>query len=93
MSSLDVAILSLAFTLVGVVISKIWLGASQFTTFQTAIAKAKQDVNNVGVQVRNNDRKANRRYQQGVAAQLHIHAENPEAVRRLSAQLKDDSWE
>jgi hypothetical protein len=93
MNSLDIAILSLVCMVVGVVISKIWIGASQVAAFQAAIAKAKQDVNNVGVNVRNNDRKANRRNQQMVAAQLDIHAENPKAIRRISTLLKDDSWE
>ena len=93
MNSLDIAILSLVCTLLGVAISKIWAGASQVTTFQASIAKAKQDVNNLGGQVRANDRKANRRNQQMVAAQLDMHAETPAAVRRISVLLKDDSWE
>jgi hypothetical protein len=93
MNSLDIAILSLACMVAGVVISKIWIGASQVAAFQAAIAKAKQDVNNLGVQIRNNDRKANRRNQQMVAAQLDIHAGDPEAVKRISTLLKDDSWE
>ena len=93
MNSLDVAILSLACTLLVAVISKIWLMASQVTTFQTSIAKAKQDVNNLGLNVRNNDRKANRRYQQLVAALLQTNADNAAIVERFSDLLKDDSWE
>jgi hypothetical protein len=77
----------------GVLVSKLWIGATQVAAFQAAIAKAKQDVNNLGINVRNNDRKANRRNQQMVAAQLDIHANDPEAVKRISTLLKDDSWE
>jgi hypothetical protein len=93
MSTPDAAIIGLFCTILGVVISKIWFTASQFTSIQAAIAKTKQDVNTIGIQVKNNDRKANRRNQQMVAAQLDIHAENPTAVRRIAILLKDDSWE
>ncbi len=93
MSPADIAILSLICTVTGVVVSAIWVGSSQVAHFQEAIQKAKQDVNNLGIQIRNNDRKANRRNQQMVAAQLDIHSGNPEAVRRIAMLLKDDSWE
>jgi hypothetical protein len=52
MTSLDVAILSLACTLLGVGISKIWIMATEFTTMRASIAKAKQDNNNIGDKVR-----------------------------------------
>ncbi len=92
MNALDIAILSLACTLLGVGISKIWIMASQFTAFQASIAKGKQDVNNLGVNVRNNDRKANRRYQQ-IAALLEINSENPKAIDRFAELMKADSWD
>jgi hypothetical protein len=93
MNTLDVGFLSLGCMVLGVLVSKLWIGATQVAAFQAAIAKAKQDVNNLGINVRNNDRKANRRNQQMVAAQLDIHANDPEAVKRISTLLKDDSWE
>lgn len=52
MNSLNIAVLSLACTLLGVAISKIWLMASEFTTMRAELAKAKQDNNNVGDKVR-----------------------------------------
>jgi hypothetical protein len=93
MNSLDVAVLSLACTLLGVAISKIWAVASQSTTMRAEIAKTKQDINVIGKLLKDNDRKANRRNQQMIAAQLEIHAGNAEAVKRISTLLKDDSWE
>jgi hypothetical protein len=92
-NSLDVAILGLFCTLLGAGLSKLWVMASQFTTFQGSIAKGKQDVNNLGMQVRSNDKKANRRYQQMVAALLDTHADQPAAVERFGALLRDDSWD
>lgn len=93
MTALDVALLSLACTLLGVGISKVWIMATQFTTIQASIAKAKLDNNAIGNIVKQHDRKANRRNQQMVAAMLEIHAKDEAAIERISALLKDDSWD
>ena len=93
MTSLDVAILSLVCTLLGVGISKIWVMATQFSTIQAALAKAKQDNNAIGNIVKEHDRKGNRRNQQMIAAMLEIHAKDEAAVERISTLLKDDSWD
>lgn len=57
MIPLNIAILSLACTLLGVGISKIWLMAVEFTTVRGELAKARQDANNIGDKVRQQELK------------------------------------
>lgn len=52
-----IAILSLACTLLGIGISKLWLMAVEFTTIREQLAKAKQDNNNLGDKVRQTELK------------------------------------
>jgi hypothetical protein len=56
-TALSIAVLSLACTLLGVGISKVWLMAVEFTTIRAELAKAKQDNNNLGDKVRQNELK------------------------------------
>jgi hypothetical protein len=51
-NALNVALLSLACTLIGAGVLRIWLIASEFTTMKGELAKAKTDNNNLGDKVR-----------------------------------------
>ena len=88
-----IALMSIAFTALGILISRVWFLATQFTTIKTAMDKTRLDINTVGKHVKDNDQKANRRYQQFSAALLLIHAAEPSAVAQISEVLKADSWE
>lgn len=57
MSEITPVLVGVAFTILGVGISKIWLMAVQFTTLREQLAKAKQDNNNLGDKVRQNELK------------------------------------
>jgi hypothetical protein len=56
-TSLVPVFIGLGFTLLGVGISKIWMMAVEFTTVRGELAKAKQDNNNLGDKVRQNELK------------------------------------
>jgi hypothetical protein len=88
-----IAILSLSCTLLGVGISKLWLMAVEFTTIREQLAKAKQDTNNLGILVRKNDTKQERRNKQILSALIDTHSETPSDVKRLASLLRDDSWD
>jgi hypothetical protein len=88
-----IGLLSLTCTLIGIGISKLWLMAVEFTTIREQLAKAKQDTNNLGILVRKNDTKQERRNKQILSALIDTHAENPNDVKRLASLLRDDSWD
>lgn len=52
MNALNVALLSLACTLIGALIARIWALATEFTTVRGDVAKAKHDNNAIGDKVR-----------------------------------------
>ncbi len=72
-----IALMSISFTALGVLISRVWFLATQFASIKTALDKTRVDINTVGKLVKDHDRKGNRRYQQQVAALLAVHADDP----------------
>lgn len=63
-----------------------------WATMRAQIAKARSDVNGIGINLRRLDRRIERRNKQLIAA-LIDRAQSLEEAKKFAAVLREDSWE